>query len=281
MRLVRYGKSGEEQAGVLGSDGRLRSLSPLIRDWSAEHLSPRWLAALGTIDIERLPVVEGTPRLGPPICDFRQILAIGLNYTDHAEEAGMALPPFPMLFQKGIGSLAGANDDILLARGSSSLDWEVELAVVICKRGRHIRAADVGGHIGGYCLSNDLSERDWQMNLGGQVGKGKSYDSFTPVGPWLLTADEMPDPQALRIWLSVNGTIRQDASTASMVFNVARIIEHVSQYQTLMPGDLVLTGTPAGVGFGMKPKTFLAEGDRVVCGIDGLGEQAHRVVAEN
>lgn len=225
-------------------------------------------------------MVHGQPRLGAPLSDFRQILAIGLNYVDHAAEAGVELPLFPMLFQKAISSVAGPNDDILLASGAAALDWEVELAVVIGMRGRYISEAKAANHIAGYCLSLDLSERDWQLKLGGQVGKGKSYDSFTPVGPWILTADEMPDPQRLRIWLRVNEQSCQDAITSSMVFSVAKIIEHVSQYQTLMPGDLVLTGTPAGVGFGMKPKKFLAAGDSVTCGIDLLGEQRHVVVAE-
>jgi 2,4-diketo-3-deoxy-L-fuconate hydrolase len=280
MRFVRYGETGVEKAGLLAADGSLRALSPIVGDWSHKHLTDSWCAALKAIDIDRLPKVEGRPRLGPPLSDFRQILAIGLNYCDHAEEAGLELPQHPLLFHKAIGSIAGPDDDILLADGAQMLDWEVELAFVISKQGRHIKAADAASYIGGYCVAIDVSERDWQFNFAGQMGKGKSYDSFTPVGPWLLTPDELPDPQSLKIWLKVNGAFRQNGSTGEMVFSVAQIIEHVSRFQTLLPGDLIVTGTPAGVGFGMKPKSFLKPGDEVHCGIDRLGEQRHRVVLE-
>jgi 2,4-diketo-3-deoxy-L-fuconate hydrolase len=280
MRFVRYGEAGEEKAGILAQDGRLRSLAPLIKDWSWAHLSEDWLAVLKAVNLDALPIVSGTPRLGAPLSDLRQILAIGLNYRDHAEESGMELPKSPLLFYKAISSISGPNDDILAAPGTQALDWEVELGVVIGKQGRHIPAAEASQYIGGYCLAIDVSERDWQFNYAGQMGKGKSYDSFTPIGPWLLTPDEMPDPQNLKIWLKVNGSFRQNSSTAEMVFNVAHIIEHVSKFQTLLPGDLIVTGTPAGVGFGMKPKTYLAVGDRIDCGIDHLGEQTHQIVAE-
>ena len=280
MRLVHYGNVGKERAGLLDNDGHVRSLSPLVGSWTVDHLSDEWQAALSAIDISKLPIVPGTPRLGIPITGVTQLLAIGLNYRDHAAEAQMEVPSNPMLFQKALGSISGPFDDILLAPGAVALDWEVELAAIIRKRGRHISVEDALDYVGGYLLANDVSERDWQFNEGGLHNKGKSYDSFTPLGPWLVTPAAIPDPQVLRIWLMVNGEPRQDGNTDGMVFSVAECISHVSRFQTLLPGDVLLTGTPAGVGFGMIPRKYMGAGDVMTCGVDHLGEQTHRVVAE-
>lgn len=280
MRLVRYGEAGQEKAGMLDADGALRSVSPIVDDWSYRHLDPLWQSALDAIEPSKLPLVEGPVRFGLPLSDFRQVIAIGLNYSDHAEEANMALPSHPMVFQKALGSLTGPDDPITLPAGSSALDWEAELGIVIGRGGRAISEAQALDHVGGYVLAADMSERDWQFNMGGLHNKGKSHDSFTPVGPWLVTADEIADPQALSIRLSVNGQLRQHASTGTMIASVAQIIAHVSKFQSLLAGDLILTGTPAGVGFGMKPPQYLNAGDEVRLDIEGLGAQRHDIVAE-
>ncbi len=278
MKIVRYGPAGEEKPGVVDSSGALRSIYPLIKDWTAELITPECQRLLSAIDPEKLPGVTERVRLGTPLANFKQLIAVGLNYHDHAKEVGMAQPTLPLLFHKAIGSLSGPDDPIVVPRGSTKTDWEVELGVVIGKSARNVSAADALKHIAGYCLTMDVSEREWQFDRGGLLNKGKSADSFTPVGPWLLTSDELPDPQSLGLWLRVNDEMMQNSRTTEMIFSVATLIEHVSQYQTLTPGELLLTGTPAGVGVGMKPPRFLAAGDQVVCGIDQLGQQSHRVV---
>lgn len=280
MRLVRYGNPGEEKPGLLAADGSLRSVSPLVSDWSARHLSREALAVIAAIDPEKLPLVEGSPRLGPPVGEVRQIIAVGLNYRDHAEEAGMDVPDHPLVFHKGSGSLAGPNDPILFAEGSEALDWEAELGFVISRDCRHVPAASALDYVAGYVAAGDISERHWQFGAGGREGKGKSYDSYTPIGPWLLTADALPDPQTLGIRLEVNDVVRQNGTTAHMLFPVAQLIEHISKFQTLLAGDLVLTGTPAGVGFGMKPQTYLNAGDVVTIEVAHLGRHRHEIVRE-
>lgn len=277
MKLVRYGPEGQEKPGILDKQGRIRALSPLVADIGFEILSRQALAILGAIDPERLPLVEGEQRLGVPVSNLRQIIAIGLNYRDHAEECGMAIPAYPMQFAKSIAALSGATDDVRIPADASKTDWEVELGFVIGTAARNVAVEDALDHVAGYCLAIDFSEREWQFDRGGQFGKGKSLDGFAPVGPWLATRDEIADPQALPMWLKVNGETRQNSSTAKMIFPVAEIIAHLSRYQTLLPGDLIITGTPAGVAFGMKQPDFLKIGDEVTCGVAGLGEQKHRI----
>lgn len=281
MKLVRYLEGGQPRAGIMDTSGVLRSLSPLVADWTVAHLTDNWRRVLDAVAIDRLPRVDGDPALLPPLGDIRQILGIGLNYRDHAAEAGLDVPSAPMVFMKSIGSLAGAGSGIIRAAHADALDWEVELGVVIRHEARHLSAVQASEAIGGYLVAMDVSEREWQLNRGGQFGKGKSYNSFTPVGPLLVTPDEVMDPQALALRLSVNGVTRQQATTAEMVFGVQEIVAHLSCYQTLLPGDLILTGTPAGVGSGTRPPLYLQLGDEVVCEIDGLGRQHHRVVAED
>ncbi len=277
MKLVRYGEPGAERPGLIDAEGQVRSLWPLLRDLSVELLCDEALDILRAVDPARLPKVEGSPRFGVPVAGLRQIIGIGLNYRDHAAEVGMKLPAFPMQFAKAIGSLSGATDPIAIPADAQQLDWEVELGVVIGTAACNVSEAEALQHVAGYTLALDMSEREWQARRGGQFGKGKSLDGFCPVGPWLLTRDEVPDPQQLRLWLEVNGQPRQDSSTAQMVFSVAQVIAHLSQYQTLLPGDLIVTGTPAGVGLGMQPPQFLKVEDRLRAGIDGLGEQAHAI----
>lgn len=281
MKIVRYGQSGEEKPGLVDANGELRSLAPVIADWTIEYLSPDALAVFAAIDPIKLPRVAGKPRMGNPIANFRQVVAIGLNYADHAKEAGIAAPTLPLLFHKAIGSLCGPNDDIVIPTGSTKTDWEVELGVIIGRTAYNVKAADASKYIAGYCLTMDVSEREWQFDRGGLLNKGKSANTFTPVGPWMCTSDEVPDPQALRMCLKVNGIMRQNGTTKDMIFNVAALIEHITQYQTLTAGELILTGTPAGVGFGMKPQVYLKAGDKIECEIDSLGLQAHNLVAQS
>jgi 2-keto-4-pentenoate hydratase/2-oxohepta-3-ene-1,7-dioic acid hydratase in catechol pathway len=280
MKFVRYGDRGAELPGLLDAKGRIRALSPLITDISAQMLTPQWRAALAAIDPEKLPLVEGAPRLGVPVTGIRQIIAIGLNYRDHAEESNMAVPDYPLVFAKSIASLSGATDPIVAPASAEKLDWEIELGLLIGKPAKHVSVAQALDHVAAYCSVIDVSERCWQFERGGQLGKGKSYDSFTPIGPWLATADEIADPQALDLWLDVNAVPRQRGSTAKMIFSVAEIIAHLSAYQTLLPGDLIITGTPAGVAYGMKPPVYLRSGDELRCGVSGLGDQRHMVELE-
>lgn len=281
MKFVRYGEKGSEKPGLLDAEGRIRALSPLFADITVDMLSPESQAILAALDVNKLPVVEGSPRLGPPVADIRQIIAIGLNYVDHAEEADFPIPDFPLVFAKSIASLSGANDPIAVPASIERLDWEIELGFVIGKGGRHIAVEDALSHVAGYCTVIDVSERMWQFDRGGQLGKGKSYDNFTPMGPFLATPSEIADPQGLDLWLDVNSESRQRGTTKEMIFPVAELIAHLSTYQTLLPGDLVITGTPAGVALGMKPPQWLKHGDRVTCGVTSLGEQSHDVVLED
>lgn len=278
MKLLRYGSAGTEKAGALDAQGRIRDLSLLVPDLTPEWMAPERLRALAAIDLNQMPLVEGTPRLGMPFSGTRQFVAIGLNYRQHAQEAGLPIPQEPVVFNKALTSLSGPNDDIVLPAGSEETDWEIELGFVIGTIARQVKVEHALSHVAGYCLANDVSERNWQIKRNGQWGKGKSFDSFGPVGPWLVTADEIPDPQALDMALSVNGVLKQGANTADMIFSVAEIISYLSQFMTLLPGDLIITGTPAGVGLGMKPPQFLRRGDQLALHIDKLGTQTQLVV---
>lgn len=277
MKLFRHGAAGEEKPGALDAQGRLRDLSLLIDDFTTEWLSPQKLHALTSIDLEKLPSVPEGTRLGTPIAGSRQFIAIGLNYRKHAEEAGMEIPKEPVVFNKALTSLAGPNDDVTLPEGSLAGDWEVELGVVIGSLVRRVPIEQALSHVAGYCLANDVSERDWQAKRSGQWVKGKSFDGFGPVGPWLVTTDEIPDPQTLPLELAINGKIMQNSTTADMIFPVAQIISYLSQFMTLLPGDIVITGTPSGVGSGMKPPQFLKRGDLITLNGGLLGTQKQHV----
>ncbi|MCW2282886.1 2-keto-4-pentenoate hydratase/2-oxohepta-3-ene-1,7-dioic acid hydratase in catechol pathway [Rhodoblastus acidophilus] len=280
MKLLRYGPTGEEKPGLLDAHGRIRDLSGVIPDLGPAQISPEGLARLAGVRVDSLPQVEGQPRLGPPVAGIGQIHAIGLNYRQHAHESGMAIPEEPILFTKATSSLSGPNDDIIIPRGSESVDWEAELGVVIGRAAYQIGEAEALKHVAGYLTVNDVSERDFQTRRGGQWVKGKSSPSFGPLGPWLVTKDEIPDPQALFVKLSVNGESRQDGHTSDMIFPVARLISYVSGFLRLMPGDVLITGTPAGVGMGMKPPVYLKPGDVVTVEVQGLGTQTQRVRAQ-
>ncbi|UTW53276.1 fumarylacetoacetate hydrolase family protein [bacterium SCSIO 12827] len=279
MKLLRYGPKGEERPGLLDAAGRIRDLSDRLPDITPETLVSDRLARLNAMDPEEFPAVGGSPRLGAPVAGVGKIVAIGLNYANHAAEAGMALPEEPIIFTKAITSLSGPTDPVVLPKGSEKGDWEAELAVVIGKRAQYVEEADALNHIAGYAVMNDVSERAFQLETTGQWVKGKSFDTFAPFGPWLVTPDEVPDPQNLRIWCEVSGQMMQDGSTKTMVFNVFNLVSVVSQYMTLMPGDIIATGTPPGVGLGMKPPRFLKAGDVMRVGIEGLGEQKTEVKA--
>jgi 2,4-didehydro-3-deoxy-L-rhamnonate hydrolase len=278
MKLLRYGPAGREKPGILDNQGQIRDLSGVIDDITAEAVTPEGLARLARTNIDDLPAVSGQPRLGVPLTGIGNFIAIGLNYTDHAEETGMAEPAEPIIFTKHLSCLSGPNDDVVLPKDSKKGDWEAELGFVIGTRAKNVSEADALKHVAGYCLVNDVSERHYQLERLGQWVKGKSLDSFGPVGPWLVTADEVPDPQNLSIWLELNGKRVQDGTTKNMIFGVAFLVSYLSRFMTLVPGDLVITGTPAGVGLGMKPPLFLKPGDVMRLGIDGLGEQRQSVV---
>ena len=279
MKLLRYGPFGHEKPGILDRDGRLRDLSGVVKDIDGEVLSPASLDRLRRLDPATLPLVSGSPRIGACVANPSKVLAIGLNYRKHAEEAGMPIPTEPIFFLKATSSICGPNDDVIIPRGSQKTDYEVELAIVIGTTAKYVPIEDVKKHIAGYCVVNDVSEREYQMERGGQWTKGKSCDSFAPVGPWLVTADEVPDPQALDLVCEVSGQVMQKGTTRNMIFNCAKIISHVSQYMTLLPGDVICTGTPPGVGLGIKPTpVFLKPGDVMTLGIKGLGEQKQKVV---
>ena len=279
MKLLRYGPVGEEKPGLLDDGGRIRDLSDRVADIDPSTLAPSRLLALADVDPEILPLVEGSPRLGPPVAGITKILAIGLNYADHAAETGSKLPPEALLFTKAITCLTGPGDPVMLPKGSEQTDWEVELAVIIGAKAQYVPEARSLDFVAGYSIMDDISERDYQRNRGGQFVKGKSADTFGPLGPWLVTKDEIPDPQNLKLWHDVNGERRQNSSTAEMIFGVAHLVSYLSRFLTLMPGDVISTGTPAGVGIGMKPPQFLKAGDELRLGIEGLGEQRHTVVA--
>lgn len=274
MKLLRYGVPGQEKPGILDAEGQIRDLSGLLRDFSPEFLAPSALAALRAIDPMRLPLVDGKPRLGVPLAGVGKFIAIGLNYHEHAREAGMATPLEPTMFPKWTSCLSGPDDPIIPPPDASKVDWEVELAMVIGQRARNVDAAEALAYVAGYCVANDVSERAYQLERsGGQWGKGKGFDSFGPVGPWLVTADEVTDPQNLGLWLKVNGETMQTGNTADMIFSCALLVSYCSRIMTLEAGDIIITGTPPGVGMGMKPPRFLQAGDVVELGIDGLGRQ--------
>ncbi len=279
MKLVRYGAMGQEKPGLIDKAGKIRDLSAHVKDITGETLSPASLAKLSALDSASLPLVNGTPRFGAPVTGFNKFLAIGLNYADHAAEAGMPIPAEPIMFIKANSSICGPNDAVEKPRGSTKLDWEVELAIIIGTRAKYIKEADAMKHVAGFAVCNDVSERFFQIERGGQWTKGKSHDTFGPLGPWIATADEVPDVHKLGMWLDVNGKRCQTGSTATMIFNVPKIVSYLSEITTLLPGDIITTGTPPGVGLGMKPPKFLNVGDVITLGIDGLGEQRQEVVA--
>ena len=282
MKLLRYGPMGQEKPGILDAQGRIRSLWPAVGDLTPEVISPEGLKVLASIDITQLPLVEGPQRLGVPVAGVRQFFAIGLNYQGHIEEAkaaGIVAPDQPMTFNKAITSLSGPDDEILLPPGAKAGDWEVELAIIIGSKAERITIDEALDHVAGYALANDVSERDWQVKRGGQFVKGKSAPTFGPIGPWLVTKDELTDPQKVDLRLEVNGVQRQQTSTADMVFSVAYIVSHLSEMMTLLPGDVILTGTPAGVGAGFKPPIFLKGGDVVELFSPQLGTQRQVVRA--
>ena len=278
MKLVRYGRPGAERPGAIDADGKLHDLGRVIKDVTAAALAPTSLKKLRAVNLARLPVVKGRPRLGCPLAGMGKMVCIGLNYTDHAAEVGMALPKEPTLFIKAPSAVCGPDDPIVRPRGSAKLDYEVELGVVMGRDARYVGEAEALGYVAGYCLINDVSERAFQMEHGGTTTKGKSADTFGPVGPWLVTADEIADPQALDVWTTVNGERRQHGNTAKMIFSVASLVAYVSRFMSLRAGDLISTGTPAGVGHGFKPPRYLVNGDVVVIGIQGLGTQTHKIV---
>ncbi|RXD06630.1 FAA hydrolase family protein [Sphingomonas sp. UV9] len=279
MKLCRYGAPGHEQPGLIDADGRLRSLTGHT-DITAETLAPEALAKLAAIDPATLPLVEGEQRYGVPVSGTRKFIAIGLNYADHAAESNLPIPAEPVVFNKWVSCLQGANDPVVIPRDSKKTDWEVELGIVIGTRAEYVETADALAHVAGYCVVHDVSERHWQLERGATWDKGKGFPTFGPVGPWLVTADEVGDPQNLSMWLDVNGTRRQDGSTKTMIFSVAEIVAYCSQFMTLEPGDIITTGTPPGVGMGQKPEPwYLKAGDVVTLGIEKLGEQRQDFVA--
>ena len=282
MKLLRFGMRGQEKPGVLDQQGQVRDLSAVVADIGGAALLPNSLAQLRGLDLTTLPRVDGLAqkdlRLGPCVGQVGKCICIGLNYADHAAESGMPVPPEPVVFSKWTSALMGPDDPIEIPRGSVKTDWEVELAVVIGLGGRYIDEADAMRHVAGYCVMNDVSERDFQLNRSGAWDKGKGCDSFGPLGPWLVTADEVPDPQALRLWLEVDGKTYQNGSTATMVYGVPFLISYLSRFMSLQPGDVISTGTPPGVGMGQKPPVFLREGQTVRLGVEGLGVQTQRTV---
>jgi len=283
MKLVRFGAAGQEKPGILDAEGRVRDLSGLAPDIGPDLLRPDRLDALRGLDVEALPMVAGTAqqdlRLGPCVARPGKFICIGLNYADHAAESGMALPAEPVVFGKWTSCISGPDDDVLLPRGSVKTDWEVELGVVIGSGGAYIHEADALRYVAGYCVVNDISEREYQLERGGSWDKGKGCDTFGPIGPWLVTADEIADPQALNLWLDVDGRRYQQGSTVTMVFSVAHLVSYLSRFMRLEPGDIISTGTPPGVGMGCKPPVFLRPGNTMRLGINGLGVQTQRVVA--
>ena len=284
MKLVRYGQPGKEKPGLIDADGRLRDLSAVVKDITPDLLNDKALAKLAKVKADKLPLVRGKKRFGTPISYTSKFIAIGLNYADHAAESNMPIPAEPIVFTKAISCIQGADDDVMLPKGSKKTDWEVELGIVIGTRARYVSQKDAVNHVAGYCVINDVSEREYQLERGATWDKGKGCDTFGPVGPWLVTRDEVPNPQALGMWLDVNGVRMQTGSTKTMIFGVAKLVSYVSQFMTLEPGDIITTGTPPGVGMGIKKDgkpapVFLKRGDVMHLGIDGLGEQSQKVVA--
>ncbi|MDP1653452.1 MAG: fumarylacetoacetate hydrolase family protein [Rhodocyclaceae bacterium] len=279
MKLVRYGSKGREKPGLIDAQGKLRDLSAHCATIGWQELSPAGQKRLRALDPARLPLVKGKPRLGVPFTGISKIVGVGLNYRDHAKETGAAIPTEPVLFMKATTAINGPFDNIVLPKGSVKTDWEAELGLVIGRTARYVDADKALSHLAGYVTFHDVSERDFQKNRGGTWDKGKGCDSFAPIGPWLVTRDEIRDPQALRVWMEVNGARRQDSNTAQMIFPCAHLISYITQFMTLLPGDVICTGTPSGVGMGMQPPQYLKAGDVVRLGVEGLGEQCQRVVA--
>jgi 2,4-didehydro-3-deoxy-L-rhamnonate hydrolase len=279
MKLTRYGRAGKEKPALIDHAGKLRDLSEVVADIDADALAPRALARLAKLKPESLPAVRGAPRIGACLGRVGNFIAVGLNYADHAAESGMAVPKEPVLFTKAPSCIVGPNDDVVIPKGSTKTDWEVELAIVIGSRASYVSEDQALAHVAGYCICNDVSEREYQHERSGQWVKGKSCPTFGPLGPWLVTPDEIEDVQALNMWLDVNGERMQTGSTATMVFGVKTLVSYISQFMALEPGDVITTGTPPGVGAGKKPPRFLKAGDTMSLGVDGLGQQAQRVVA--
>ena len=280
MKLVRYGDAGAEKPGLIDAQGNIRDLSGQIPDLAGAALAPGALAELAAIDPASLPLVAGNPRLGPCVAGTGKFICIGLNYSDHAAETGAKVPDEPIIFMKATSAICGPNDPILIPRGSEKTDWEVELAVIIGKHAKYVTEAEAMDHVAGYAVANDVSERAFQTERSGQWTKGKSCDNFGQLGPWLVTKDEVADPQNLKMWLTVNGERLQDGSTATMVFGVAHLVSYLSQFMSLHPGDVIATGTPPGVGLGQKPPRYLKPGDVVELGVEGLGQQRQDVLAD-
>jgi 2-keto-4-pentenoate hydratase/2-oxohepta-3-ene-1,7-dioic acid hydratase in catechol pathway len=282
MKLMRYGAKGSEKPGLLDNEGQVRDLSRFTPDITAAMLTPDGLRKLAEVDVKSLPVVANPGRIAPPYSGMGKFICVGLNYADHAAESGMPVPAEPVLFTKAISALMGCNDPVVLPQGSVKSDWEVELGIVIGATARYVSEADAMKHVAGYCVVNDISEREYQLERGGTWDKGKGCDTFGPVGPWLVTADEVPDPQNLDMWLEVNGRRFQNGSTRTMIFGVAQLVSYISRFMTLYPGDLISTGTPPGVGMGCKPSpVYLKPGDTMRLSISGLGEQSQTVHAWN
>jgi len=279
MKLVRYGKRGEEKPGLIDAEGALRDLAGIVGDIAADALSPESLARLAKIEAGSLPLVGGKPRLGACVGKVGNFVAVGLNYADHAAESNMPIPKEPILFNKAPSCIVGPNDEVVIPRGSMKTDWECELAIVIGSRASYVGEADALSHVAGYCICNDVSERKYQLEGTGQWMKGKGCPTFGPLGPWMVTADEIPDPQKLSMWLDVDGERMQNGSTATMIFGVRTLVSYISQFMILEPGDVITTGTPPGVGSGKKPPRFLKPGETMSLGIQGLGEQSQRLVA--
>ncbi|MBB2973384.1 fumarylacetoacetate hydrolase family protein [Mesorhizobium sp. RMAD-H1] len=280
MKLLRYGEAGQEKPGLLDTQGNIRDLSGHVADIAGAVLAPEALAKLGAIDPASLPLVSGNPRLGPCVAGTGKFICIGLNYADHAAESGLAVPPEPVIFMKATSAIVGPNDDLVIPRGSQKTDWEVELGIIIGKTAKYVSEEDALDYVAGYSVLHDVSERAFQTERSGQWTKGKSCDTFGPTGPWLVTKDEVTDPQNLSMWLKVNGETMQDGSTKTMVYGVRYLVSYLSQFMSLQPGDIISTGTPPGVGMGMKPPRYLKAGDVVELGIEGLGQQKQNVKAD-
>jgi 2,4-didehydro-3-deoxy-L-rhamnonate hydrolase len=279
MKLLRFGDVGRERPGILDSESQIRDLSPIVNDLGANVLVPESLEKLRQLNLHSLPLIPHGVRIGACVTSVGKFICIGLNYADHAAESGVAVPKEPIIFMKATSAICGPNDDVVIPRGSSKSDWEVELGVVVGKTAKYVKESDALSHVAGYCAINDLSEREFQLEGTGQWVKGKSADTFGPIGPWLVTCDEIPDPQNLGLRLDINGQRYQDGSTSTMVFGVASLVSYISRFMSLQPGDIISTGTPPGVGMGQKPPRYLLPGDYISLAIDGLGEQHHRVVS--
>ena len=278
MKLVRYGNPGKEKPGLIDAEGKLRDLSGLVKDIGPDQLSDAALAKIAKVKTDKLPLVRGKPRMGCPVTGVGKFIAIGLNYADHAAESGLPIPPEPIVFMKATTCIQGPNDPVMLPKNSVKSDWEVELGVVIGTKARYVSQKDALNFVAGYCTINDVSEREFQIERGGTWDKGKGCDTFGPIGPWLVTRDEVPNPQKLDMWLDLNGKRVQTGNTKTMIFSVAKLVAYLSQFMTLMPGDVITTGTPPGVGLGMKPPLYLKKGDVMTLGIQGLGDQSQTVV---